>query len=337
MRQDTPGANPQGKTPFEKDLYFYHPDHLGSSSFVTDLNGKLYEHLEYFPFGEGWIEENTNVQRTPYLFTAKELDEETGLYYFGARYYDPRTSVWQSPDPIVGYLLATSEEYTRLPKKLALYSYALQQPLVHVDPDGRDALIVAFTEYKVGTPLGRLPYLGHAGIVLIDNKTGATRYYEYGRYDAAQKGIVVRRTVPDVVMGEKGSPTQESMARLLKAVSEKGGKGSAIEGAYIKNDNYKQMVDKAEARKSENDDPNRKPYGNVQNNCYSFACEIAESGGASTPLSIIDWPNQSIGDLQRQNPSVRFDPQKGEVGGLLYDKPKGIREHIKAWIDKALE
>jgi hypothetical protein len=50
----------------EKDLYFYHPDHIGSSNYVTDLNGKLYEHLEYFPFGEGWIEENTNVQRTPY-------------------------------------------------------------------------------------------------------------------------------------------------------------------------------------------------------------------------------------------------------------------------------
>jgi RHS repeat-associated protein len=42
------------------------------------------------------------MQRTPYLFTAKEFDEETGLYYFGARYYDPRTSVWQNVDPILG-------------------------------------------------------------------------------------------------------------------------------------------------------------------------------------------------------------------------------------------
>ncbi|WP_414709498.1 RHS repeat domain-containing protein [Ramlibacter sp.] len=44
--------------------------------------------MEYFPFGETWVEESSNTQRTPYLFTAKELDEETGLYYFGARYYD---------------------------------------------------------------------------------------------------------------------------------------------------------------------------------------------------------------------------------------------------------
>jgi hypothetical protein len=67
VKQDTPGANPQGNTPFEKDLYFYHPDHLGSSSYITDTNGRLYEHLEYFPFGESWVEENSNTQRTPPL------------------------------------------------------------------------------------------------------------------------------------------------------------------------------------------------------------------------------------------------------------------------------
>jgi len=88
--------------------------------YVTDLNGKLYEHLEYFPFGEGWIEENTNQQRTPYLFTAKELDEETGLYYYGARYYDPRTSVWQSPDPILAKYFPTgdAERDSKLPAKV---------------------------------------------------------------------------------------------------------------------------------------------------------------------------------------------------------------------------
>src|SRR5438093_5409270 len=106
LRQDVPNSNPNGNTPFEKDLFFYHPDHIGSTNYVTDLNGKLYEHLEYFPFGESWVEENSNQQRTPYLFSAKELDEETGLYSFGRRYYDPRTSVWQSPDrycPSIGF------------------------------------------------------------------------------------------------------------------------------------------------------------------------------------------------------------------------------------------
>jgi len=159
MRQGAPGSNPQGNTPFEKDLYFYHPDHLGSSNYITDLNGKLYEHLVYFPFGEGWIEENTNVQRTPYHFTAKELDEETGLYYFGARYYDPRTSVWQSPDPILGKFLSTGDkdQDQHLPGRggvftsfnLSLYAYGHLNPVRYTDPDGMAVWKVPFTESYV--------------------------------------------------------------------------------------------------------------------------------------------------------------------------------------------
>jgi RHS repeat-associated protein len=136
----------------EKDLYFYHPDHLGSSTYVTDTQGKLYEHLEYFPYGETWVEEATNTQRTPYLFTSKELDEETGLYYFGARYYDPRTSVWQSTDSLLGkYLPSTDpEQVHRMPglggiyntANLTLYSYATRNPLSFRDPDGLATIVI---------------------------------------------------------------------------------------------------------------------------------------------------------------------------------------------------
>src|SRR5712691_9088385 len=152
LRQDTPGSNPNGNTPFEKEIFFYHPDHIGSTNYVTDVNGKLYEHIEYFPFGEAWVEENSNTQRTPYLFSAKELDEETGLYYFGARYYDPRTSVWQSTDPIVEKYLPFVRGGRELggdgaggvfnSSNLALYSYSYQNPVGLKDPDGRCPLCV---------------------------------------------------------------------------------------------------------------------------------------------------------------------------------------------------
>jgi RHS repeat-associated protein len=166
MRQDDPGANPHGKTPFEKDLYFYHPDHIGSTNFVTDLNGKLYEHLEYFPFGESWVEENSNVQRTPYLFSAKELDEETGLYAFGTRYYDPRTSVWQSADRILDNYLPKGERANELPGmggiynpfNLGVYSYAHLNPVRYNDPDGDVPLDtiadIGFVLYDTGRVLG---------------------------------------------------------------------------------------------------------------------------------------------------------------------------------------
>jgi YD repeat-containing protein len=69
---------------FEKDQFFYHTDNLSSTSYVTDTRGRIFEHLEYFPSGETWVQEASNTQRTPFLFAGKELDEETGLYYFGA-------------------------------------------------------------------------------------------------------------------------------------------------------------------------------------------------------------------------------------------------------------
>ncbi|HEX6287738.1 MAG TPA: SpvB/TcaC N-terminal domain-containing protein [Herpetosiphonaceae bacterium] len=152
LKQDKPGANPSGQVPLEKDQYFYHADHLGSTGYVTDANGDLYQHIEYFPFGETWVEEASNTQRTPYLFTSKELDEETGLYYYGARYYDPRTSVWQSTDPILEKYLPSrkdaaqsDEDTSKLPGmggvynslNLGLYSYSHQNPVKFTDPDGR--------------------------------------------------------------------------------------------------------------------------------------------------------------------------------------------------------
>ena len=121
----------------EKDQYYYHPDHLGSSSFITDANGQVYEHVEYFPFGETWVQESSNAQRTPYLYTGKELDAETGLYYYGARYYDPRTSLWQSADPAIAeYLADPSSGEIYKPANLSLYTYGQQNPLKYIDPDG---------------------------------------------------------------------------------------------------------------------------------------------------------------------------------------------------------
>jgi RHS repeat-associated protein len=111
--------------------YFYHPDHLGSTSYVTDASGEVYQHLEYFPFGETFVEEHSNTDRTPYLFSGKELDEETGLYYFGARFQDPRTSIFLSVDRF-------AEKYAGLTP----YQYGANNPLTYIDING-DSLNIA--------------------------------------------------------------------------------------------------------------------------------------------------------------------------------------------------
>jgi RHS repeat-associated protein len=120
-----------GANATEAFRYFYHPDHLGSTSFITDASGEVFQHLEYFAFGETLVEEHSNTNRTPYLFNGKELDEETGLYYYGARYYDPKTSVFQSVDP-------SAEKYPFLTP----YAYVANNPVNVIDPDGKDIVYV---------------------------------------------------------------------------------------------------------------------------------------------------------------------------------------------------
>lgn len=112
---------------YEQQQYFYHPDHLGSTSYVSNVLGEVCQHQEYSGFGETFVDEHTGSNKMPYLFNAKEKDSETGLYYYGARYYDPRVSVWISVDPMM-------EKYPGL----SPYNYCLNNPVKLVDPDGKE-------------------------------------------------------------------------------------------------------------------------------------------------------------------------------------------------------
>ncbi|CAM3431281.1 hypothetical protein FLLO111716_09880 [Flavobacterium longum] len=119
--------DPNGPDPQLAQIYFYHPDHLGTSSFLTDFNGSAYQFFINLPFGETMAEQKpiASGYETPYKFTGKELDEETNMYYFGARYYDPKISIWMSVDPL----------FEHAPNKTP-YHYCSQNPLNRVDPTG---------------------------------------------------------------------------------------------------------------------------------------------------------------------------------------------------------
>ena len=121
--------------------YFYHSDHLGSTSYVTDANGEVSQHVEYVPFGEVFIEGLSSSAKlnTPFIFNGKELDEETGLYYYGARYYDPRTSLWLSTDPM-------ELKYPNV----STYAYCLNNPILRMNQDaGKSEIRIARDENQV--------------------------------------------------------------------------------------------------------------------------------------------------------------------------------------------
>ena len=137
---------------YEKMQFYYHPDHLGSSSYITNLDGEVVQHIEYVPFGEVFVEERNNIWNTPYLFNAKEFDEETGLYYYGARYYDPRVSLWISVDPISNYDPSNNENYidgehnngVYNSYNLYPYGYCYQNPIRLKDPNGKQVDAIDF-------------------------------------------------------------------------------------------------------------------------------------------------------------------------------------------------
>lgn len=100
----------------------------------------MIQHTEYIAFGEVLVDEHSVNPTQPYLFNGKELDYETGLYYYGARYYDAKTSLWLNVDPL-------AEKYPHV----SPYTYTLNNPIKYIDPDGRDIVpSKAFLNSKYG-------------------------------------------------------------------------------------------------------------------------------------------------------------------------------------------
>lgn len=176
----------------ETEQFWFHPDHLGSSNYITNFVGEVSQHMEYFAFGETFIEEHKNSHNSPYKFNGKELDEESGYTYFGARYLDMRYSMWISTDPLSGYNpIFEKEHYIDGQHNGGVlnsfnhntYGYCYQNPVKLVDPNGKQAL--------AGAILGALTeYLGKVGSkMLFDGMSFYDANADLGWKDLAQIGI----------------------------------------------------------------------------------------------------------------------------------------------------
>jgi RHS repeat-associated protein len=108
--------------------HFYHRNHINSSSVITDSAGSEVSRYVYLPFGELAKQNSCGVDTVTAKFTGKELDEETNLYYYGARYYDPAIGRFLSPDTVLPSLTDA--------QLLNRYSYVRNNPIVYVDPTG---------------------------------------------------------------------------------------------------------------------------------------------------------------------------------------------------------
>ena len=257
---------------YENLQFFYHPDHLGSSSFITNLEGEVVQHIEYVPFGEVFIEERNSVWNTPYLFNAKEFDEETGMYYYGARYYEPRLSLWMSTD-----------KYREKYPHLSAYCFCENKPVIMLDEKGDSTILYATILPGLNETVRK--YGGdratHTFIVVQDQNTNNKQRFAYGSvYDGlkgAVSGRLVRRFYDDDSKVMNGQGLDRIKARI------------PIEPP-LKADGSKMTVqefDKAviETAKSFGNDPNIEyflsPITELQGNCNTSSSTILHKAGLS--------------------------------------------------------
>ena len=221
------GTNPTYQEEYYKQ-YYYHSDHLGSASLISDYKGDEYQRIEYTPYGETWVEKtsNTGLEWLPYKFTAKELDEETGLYYYGARYLDPKYSMWISTDPALGEYLGQSGKgeggvFNTL--NLNLYHYGNNNPIKYTDPDGNAVHVL------IGGGIGAIVGLGNQVVkdVLSGNISSAADYIGSIAGGAAT-GAVLAATGNGALAGAAGGLAQ-NVAKTSTEVIVKSAKGDNID------------------------------------------------------------------------------------------------------------
>ncbi|MDH5783039.1 MAG: hypothetical protein OEZ35_05180 [Candidatus Bathyarchaeota archaeon] len=107
------------------EIVYYHCDNLGSTRLMTNASVAVLTTMSYKPFGE---KDEAYGDEERFAFNGKEEDPQTGLYYYGARYYDPETGRFTQPDAYTGKL--------GNPQAQNRYIYCTDNPLKYIDPTG---------------------------------------------------------------------------------------------------------------------------------------------------------------------------------------------------------
>jgi RHS repeat-associated protein len=279
-------------------LHFQLTDPLGTRRVQTNSAGEAELDCQSLPFGDQLNcfpdpnapgndqDEDATGMLTGIHFTGKERDTESGLDYFGARYYGSSMGRFLSPDPT---FLNIRKVFN--PQRWNLYSYGLNNPQTNVDPDGNEVISVVYPNYMANSR-GNIPApTGHAGVVLVE-KYGTTHYFEYGPYSNGNQptsdGAERAAPTPSLQRDAAGNITQDSMNNLLKTLSSSSGKGGVADALVIPTDSTEDdiILTYLKAREAENGDANRQKYSLWGgHNCGTFVCEALDHAGMRSPGS----------------------------------------------------
>lgn len=181
-------------------------------------------------------------------------------------------------------------------------------------------LIIAlnYPDYSIAAGSSHLPELGHAGLLLIKASNGLTKYFEYGRYDAAELGLVRNKPIPNAVLGPDGRPTDASWRAILGSTSSQSGQDGRIVGAIATAPNqFGVALHFAQDRMNLNSDPDRPPYRLLTRNCMHFVKDAFSSAGLPVRSMVDPRPNSYIDELRIDYQNVDYNP----VGNVLIFAP----------------
>jgi len=117
-------------------IRYYHQDHLGSSSCLSDRIGEVLGENAFYPFGQARREYKPRRIGEEYMFTQKEQDLETSLSYFEMRYLTGTVGRFCGLDPLAS---SPKREWLKQPQKMNLYAYCDNNPQASIDPSGLDS------------------------------------------------------------------------------------------------------------------------------------------------------------------------------------------------------
>ncbi len=192
----------------DAQVYFYHTDPAGTPIAMSDANGNVMWRADYRPFGE--IQQETGSAENNKLFVGKEKDDETGLYYFGARYMDDRIGRFISPDP-VGPVDPRTGKINRMvllnPQRQNYYAYALNNPYSYIDANGEAAASIL----RLGIQIG----------IKVSPRTASTIIGALG-------GGMIGQTLSDALLKEKSQGSEEGQnAERPQSEGQPGNEGEA--------------------------------------------------------------------------------------------------------------
>ena len=229
------GEDPDDETDYyyTRERYWYHPNYLEGrgkeiypvnkfpeepacrdGDMITNDNGHIHQYFVYSPFGENMYQYNRNSDfNSRYRFNGKEIDPETGNQYYGARYYDPKISVWLSVDRMAAKYPHSSP-----------FVFSANNPVMLLDPNG-DSVKTGLEGYNI-LQEGLTATLGEDNPFGYDNKTrDLTINEEFDRGKYGKKQLDVIDNIAGAIKAEKN--IEVSIVNSSDPINEIGGESLA--------------------------------------------------------------------------------------------------------------